>query len=91
MKMFPRVFTTFTLCASLFTTQAIFANETVNINTATVEELTEHMTGIGEKRAEAIIAYRDTNGNFTTVDDLLSVDGIGEVTLERNRERLAVN
>lgn len=49
----------------------------VNINTATLEEL-DSLPGIGEVRAQAIIAYREENGGFRTIDDLKEVSGIGE-------------
>ncbi len=56
------------------------SNETkLNINTATVEQLTT-LPGIGQTRAQQIIEYRDTNGNFKTIDDLKNVNGIGEQT-----------
>ena len=66
------------------------AGETlVNVNTATAEEL-ETLSGIGEVLAAAIIQYRDENGPFTSVDELLEVSGIGEVTLEEIRESVTV-
>ncbi|NLC28265.1 MAG: ComEA family DNA-binding protein, partial [Campylobacteraceae bacterium] len=49
----------------------------VNINTANVEELAT-LKGIGEKKAQAIIEYREANGGFKTVDELSNVKGIGE-------------
>ena len=49
----------------------------VNINTATVEELT-HLPGVGEVLAERIVAYREAHGAFRTAEELLEVDGIGE-------------
>lgn len=61
----------------------------VNINTADVEELTR-LKGVGQKKAEAIIAWRKENGNFKSVDDLLEVKGIGEATLEANREIISI-
>ena len=61
----------------------------ININTADVEELTK-LKGVGQKKAEAIIAWRKENGNFKTVDDLLEVKGIGEATLEANREIISI-
>ena len=61
----------------------------VNINTADIAELTR-LKGIGEKKAEAIIAWRKENGNFKAVDDLLEVKGIGEATLEANRENIQI-
>jgi len=56
----------------------------VNINTADVEELTT-IPGIGPKTAEAIVAYRNENGQFKKVDDLIEVKGIGEKKLEQIR------
>lgn len=61
----------------------------VNINTADVQELTK-LKGVGEKKAEAIIAWRNENGGFKTVDDLLEVKGIGEATLEANRASISI-
>jgi competence protein ComEA len=62
----------------------------ININTASVEEL-QQMKGVGETRAQAIVAYRDQNGPFEQVDDLLEVNGIGESTLARNQDVLKVD
>jgi competence protein ComEA len=56
----------------------------VNINTADVEELAT-IPGIGPKTAEAIVAYRNDNGQFKKVDDLIDVKGIGEKKLEQIR------
>jgi len=67
---------------------AVFATEPVNINTADAQALAEAITGVGLKRAEAIISYRDQNGPFKSVDDLVQVPGVGEKALERSRERL---
>lgn len=54
----------------------------VNINTATVEELTA-LSGIGEVKAQAIVDYRDENGWFSSPEELTNVSGIGEKTLEK--------
>ena len=61
---------------------------TVNINTATAEELSALLVGVGDKKAKEIVDYREQNGAFTTADDLASVKGIGEATVEKNRERI---
>ncbi len=67
---------------------ALFAADTVNINTADKAMLMETINGIGEKRAEAIIAWREKNGPFKNVDELAQVSGVGEATVEKNRDKL---
>src|SRR5690606_10647541 len=62
-------------------------HEPVNINTADVETLAQ-LKGVGSKKAQAIVAWRDANGGFTSIEQLLEVKGIGEATLEANREKL---
>mgnify|MGYP004700768281 CR=1 FL=1 len=58
------------------------SGDLVNLNTATSEEL-QTLSGVGPKKAEDIIAYREANGNFQTIDDLKSVSGIGDKTFEK--------
>jgi competence protein ComEA len=62
---------------------------TVNINTASLDELCA-LDGIGPKKARAIIDYREANGHFASPDDLCQVKGIGKITLEKNRARIAL-
>jgi competence protein ComEA len=64
--------------------------EKINLNTATVADLTT-ISGIGEKRANDILAYRDSQGGFTSVDDLNNVSGIGDKTLENIRPYVTVD
>jgi len=61
----------------------------VNINTASVEELIT-LDNIGQKYAERIIRYRETNGPFVKVEDIMMVKGIGQKILDANRERMTV-
>ncbi|HEV3473882.1 MAG TPA: ComEA family DNA-binding protein [Actinomycetota bacterium] len=61
----------------------------ININTAAPEEL-ETLPGIGEVLAAAIVSYREEHGPFPSVDALIDVSGIGEVTLEEIRELVTV-
>ncbi len=68
----------------LFST-TVFAGFPVNINTATAEDIAQGLDGVGLKKAQAIVEYREQTGTFVSVDDLLNVKGIGEKTLERNR------
>lgn len=57
----------------------------INVNTATSEEL-QTIPGIGPAKASAIIQFRDENGRFDTIDDLIKVSGIGNKTLESMKE-----
>jgi competence protein ComEA len=61
----------------------------VNLNTASINELTA-LKGIGEKKAQAIVDYREKQGKFTTVEQLADVSGIGPATLEANRDMIIV-
>jgi competence protein ComEA len=67
-----------------------FAGETVNINQADAESLALAIKGVGHKRAEAIIEYREQYGPFQSVDELTQVQGIGEKLLEGSRQNLTV-
>ena len=62
----------------------------VHLNRATESEL-QTVSGIGQKRAQDIIAYREANGPFRSVDDLKNVSGIGEKTLEKLRDAFTVD
>lgn len=68
---------------------AVLAAEPIDINTADKETLMA-VKGVGERRAEAIISYREQFGPFKTVEQLMEVDGIGPATLDANRELLTV-
>ena len=69
--------------------EVVAAQVAININTDDIQELIK-LKGIGEKKAEAIIAWRKENGDFKTVDQLLEVKGIGEATLSANRENIRI-
>lgn len=61
----------------------------VDINTAGAEELAA-LPGIGEKLAERIVKYREDNGDFACVEDLMNVSGIGEGKLDALRDYVSV-
>lgn len=61
----------------------------ININSATAEEL-EKLNGIGAVKAKAIVEYREKNGDFNNVEDLLKVDGIGKGILEKIKSEVVV-
>lgn len=62
----------------------------VNINTATIEELVARLNGIGAKKAEAIVNYRENNGPFTSIEQLQEVPGIGPALMEKNSSLLTL-
>ncbi|MGN1271553.1 MAG: helix-hairpin-helix domain-containing protein [Lactobacillus sp.] len=63
--------------------------EKVNLNTASAADL-QKLNGIGEKKAEQIIAYREQKGSFKKIEDLMQVSGIGEKTFASLKDQLAV-
>ncbi|CAI1007538.1 ComEA family DNA-binding protein [Serratia liquefaciens] len=60
----------------------------VSINQADAEQLASVLKGVGLKKAESIVRYREQNGPFTQIEQLQEVPGIGPALFERNRARL---
>ena len=73
------------LATGLFSVWA-WAAQPVNVNSASAEEIAESLKGVGMSKAEAIVTYRDKNGAFKHVDELVNVKGIGIRTVDINRE-----
>jgi len=65
------------------------ASELININTASLEEL-DTLPGIGEVKAQAIIDYREANGFFSSIGEIVNVSGIGAVTYENIKDLITV-
>jgi len=65
-------------------------DDTVDINTADAATLVRVLHNIGPAKAEAIIAWREENGAFKSIEQLAQVKGIGLATVERNRERIVL-
>ena len=63
----------------------------VDVNTASAEVLAEIMDGVGVKRAQAIVEYREQHGACSSVDQLAEVRGVSTKIVERNRDRLTAN
>jgi len=94
LRVFRHLFLILSLFAGLTAWQGVYAEEpggkpvasvtAVNINTASAEEIAAALNGVGESKAEAIVAYRKQHGPFKTLADLQNVKGIGEKTLEKN-------
>lgn len=64
-------------------------NEKVNLNTATLEQL-KTIPGIGEVTAKKIIEFREKNGKFSSVEDLMKIDRIGEKTFNKLRDKVDI-
>lgn len=64
-------------------------DDKVNINTADAQEL-QTLSGIGEKKAQDILAYREANGSFKEISELTNVSGIGEKTLEKIKDYITI-
>lgn len=62
----------------------------VNVNTADVQALASSLNGIGVKKAQAIIEYREAHGEFNTAMDLTAVKGIGEKIILKNQADIAL-
>ncbi|UDW83715.1 helix-hairpin-helix domain-containing protein [Pasteurella canis] len=69
-------------------TESVTGIGKININNATAAELQHDLIGVGAKKAEAIIQYREAHGPFTKIEQLLEVQGIGNLILEKNKDRL---
>ncbi len=67
----------------------VFANDNININTASLEEL-KSLKRIGPKYAQRIIDYRENVGPFKIPEDIMKVKGIGQKTWELNKDRIKV-
>jgi competence protein ComEA len=79
----------FLLSSLIFFAASAFAGS-VNINTANTEMLTKGMAGVGEVKARAIVEYREKNGPFKSVDDLVFVKGIASSTVAKNRDNITI-
>ena len=73
---------------------AIFASSVlaapVNINTASAAKIAESLSGIGARKAEAIVQYRDSNGHFKSASDIISVKGIGQSIFVKNKQDILI-
>ena len=78
------------LLASPTQTSEASPQSNVNINTATIQELCS-LPAIGETLAKRIIAYRDEHGLFNSIDEIMSVEGIGAKTYEDIKNNITVD
>jgi|TARA_B110000037_G_scaffold173981_1_gene198047 competence protein ComEA len=68
-----------------------FATTTVNINEADAKTLSKMLDGVGMRKAQDIIAYREKNGRFFLAEELSAVKGIGRTTVMKNEGKIVVN
>lgn len=71
-------------------TASAWASAPVDINTASAEELAAGLNGVGLSKAEEIVRYREANGAFNHVDELVNVKGIGLRTVDKNRDLITL-
>ena len=83
-----RIAETVSLQNELFT-DSVPPQGKININTASASQL-QRLEGIGETKAKAIIDYREKNGDFQTVEDIMKVSGIGEKTFQKIKDNIEV-
>jgi len=90
MKMIKAViFSVVTVFASSLYASQVLAGE-VSINKADAPTLAAELSGVGQKKAKAIVEYRELNGAFKTIDELQKVKGISIKTLEKNKGNITL-
>ncbi len=78
------------LAFSLLTVAPFSIAASININTATAEHLADQLKGIGLVKAKAIVDYREKNGIFVTMSDLVKVKGIGANIVAKNKDMIVL-
>ena len=83
------------VCLALALSSAVFAAdipaqtsiplEQIDINSADAATIAQVMDGVGVVKAQEIVAHRELNGKFQSIDQLIEVSGIGMATIEKNR------
>lgn len=81
----------FVLAVLLALSPLAFATEAVNVNTADAATLSAGLVGVGPAKAKAIVAFREANGPFKSVEELAAVKGIGARTVDLNRDKIALD
>lgn len=73
---------------SMLAVSSMSIAQEVNINTADAQSIASSLNGIGLKKAEAIVVWRTEHGNFTDLAGLENVKGIGQKTVEKNKDSI---
>lgn len=74
----------------LFSFSSLLYAAQVNINTADADMLSSELSGVGQSKAEAIVAYREQHGPYKQLEDLTNVKGIGIATIEKNKTKITL-
>lgn len=77
------------ICVGLVFAAAAFA-EPVNVNSEDATTIAQNLSGIGQKKAEAIVEYRKSHGLFKSIDELANVKGVGEKLISKNRDDILI-
>lgn len=77
-----------TVLAAAFFSVLAWSAQAVDVNTASAEEIAEALKGVGLSKAESIVSYRQQNGPFKHIDELVNVKGIGIHTVDANRDHI---
>jgi len=86
--MFKKALLVFAMVISAFSLQA---SEALNINSADAATIEHKLKGVGAIKAQAIVKYRQQNGPFKSIEELVNVSGIGEKTLDKIRSQISVS
>ncbi|TXK93440.1 competence protein ComEA [Methylococcaceae bacterium CS1] len=73
----------------MFLSFSVFA-EPVNINKASADEIAASLNGVGDKKAQEIVKYRETQGPFKSANELVNVKGIGDKTIAKNKGNIKI-
>jgi competence protein ComEA len=76
------------MALSVLFASAAYAADSVDINTADAKTIDRVLVNIGPSKAEAIVAHREANGPYKSLEQLAKVKGIGLKTVEKNRDRI---
>jgi competence protein ComEA len=68
----------------------VWAANSVDINTASAEEIAATLSGVGLSKAQEIVRFREANGAFAHIDELVKVKGIGLKTVDQNRDKIVL-
>ena len=78
------IFLSHVLLSGLFCLSA----QAINPNTASVDDLADELIGVGPKLAMKIVEFREQNGKFEDIEDLMLVNGIGNAVIDKNKDLL---